>query len=70
MLLTFILSLERARLEKELKDGSTACVTAIKRFEMTSVDSGGSNGALSLFAFLPSNFYMTIEPSANKSDPS
>lgn len=33
--LTFMLSLGWARLEKELKDGSTACATAIKRFDMT-----------------------------------
>ena len=33
--LTFMLSLEWARLEKELKDGSTACATAIKHFDMT-----------------------------------
>ena len=30
-----MLSLEWARLEKELKDGSTACATAIKHFDMT-----------------------------------
>ncbi|KAA8594562.1 hypothetical protein FQN60_011697 [Etheostoma spectabile] len=44
-ILTFILSLDCARLEKELKEGSAACLTAIKHFDTTPIVSGSNKSS-------------------------
>lgn len=74
MLLTFILSVEWERLEKELKEGSTAWVTAIKQSDMAT---GVTRTGKFLFSFgyfcilFIYFFYMPTSPSANrKSDSS
>lgn len=52
LILTFILSLEWTRSEKELKDGSTACVTAIAHFDITPTDRGSSKSEICYFLFI------------------
>jgi len=57
MILTFMLSVECVRLEKELKEGSAAWVTAIKLFDMAA---DGIKTMKSLFPFCFILFFLAI----------